>query len=181
MDRRQALREPSAGTALLAAEQPIRKVSGGEAVNEWLRGYRTRAKVCTAASLPFAMAAMLSVACNSAAEMRYWCLTQANRAVSESASDSEAHERLVREMSFSRAVRPGKRRESGSGNGSGEVLASSACPLATFPYSVFNVIRDDAFDVLAGYHARRRPRRFDSPSPAPLAIATSLARGRSTK
>jgi hypothetical protein len=31
-----------------------------------------------------------------------------------------------------------------------------------FPYSVFYVIRDDLIDVLAVYHGRRRPRRFDS-------------------
>jgi plasmid stabilization system protein ParE len=33
--------------------------------------------------------------------------------------------------------------------------------LHRFPYSVFYVIREDFIDVLAVYHARRRPRRFD--------------------
>ena len=33
--------------------------------------------------------------------------------------------------------------------------------LHRFPYSVFYLIRDDAIDVLAVYHSRRRPRRFD--------------------
>ena len=33
--------------------------------------------------------------------------------------------------------------------------------LHRFPYSVFYVIRADWIDVLAVYHARRRPRRFD--------------------
>ena len=33
--------------------------------------------------------------------------------------------------------------------------------LHRFPYSVFYVIRGDVIDVLAVYHARRRPRRFD--------------------
>jgi len=33
--------------------------------------------------------------------------------------------------------------------------------LRRFPYSVFYVIREDALDVLAVYHGRRRPRRFD--------------------
>ena len=33
---------------------------------------------------------------------------------------------------------------------------------AGFPYGVFYVIRDDRIDVLAVYHARRRPRRFES-------------------
>ena len=35
-------------------------------------------------------------------------------------------------------------------------------PLRRFPYGVFYVIRDDRIDVLAVYHARRRPRRFES-------------------
>lgn len=30
-----------------------------------------------------------------------------------------------------------------------------------FPYSVFYVVREDFLDVLAVYHSRRRPRRFD--------------------
>jgi toxin ParE1/3/4 len=34
--------------------------------------------------------------------------------------------------------------------------------LRRFPYSVFYTIREDFIDVLAVYHARRRPRRFDS-------------------
>ena len=33
--------------------------------------------------------------------------------------------------------------------------------LRRFPYAVSYVIRDDRIDVLAVYHARRRPRRFD--------------------
>ncbi len=33
--------------------------------------------------------------------------------------------------------------------------------LHRFPHSVFYVIRDDLIDVLAVYHARRRPRLFD--------------------
>jgi len=33
--------------------------------------------------------------------------------------------------------------------------------LQRFPYAVFYVIREDSIDVLAVYHARRRPRRFD--------------------
>ena len=33
--------------------------------------------------------------------------------------------------------------------------------LHRFPYSVFYTIREDFIDVLAVYHARRRPRRFD--------------------
>lgn len=33
-------------------------------------------------------------------------------------------------------------------------------PLRRFPYGVFYVIRDDRIDVLAVYHARRRPRVF---------------------
>jgi plasmid stabilization system protein ParE len=33
--------------------------------------------------------------------------------------------------------------------------------LHRFPYSIFYVIRDDRVDVLAVYHSRRRPRRFD--------------------
>lgn len=33
--------------------------------------------------------------------------------------------------------------------------------LHRFPYSVFYTIRADFIDVLAVYHARRRPRRFD--------------------
>jgi plasmid stabilization system protein ParE len=35
-------------------------------------------------------------------------------------------------------------------------------PLHRFPYGVFYVIRDDRIDVLAVYHARRRPRAFES-------------------
>jgi plasmid stabilization system protein ParE len=34
--------------------------------------------------------------------------------------------------------------------------------LRRFPYGVFYVVRDDRIDVLAVYHARRRPRRFES-------------------
>lgn len=33
--------------------------------------------------------------------------------------------------------------------------------LHRFPHSVFYVIREDFIDVLAVYHGRRRPRRFD--------------------
>ena len=33
--------------------------------------------------------------------------------------------------------------------------------LHRFPYSVFYTIREDFIDVLAVYHGRRRPRRFD--------------------
>lgn len=33
--------------------------------------------------------------------------------------------------------------------------------LHRFPYGVFYVIRDDFIDVLAVYHGRRIPRRFD--------------------
>jgi plasmid stabilization system protein ParE len=33
--------------------------------------------------------------------------------------------------------------------------------LHRFPHSVFYVIREDHIDVLAMYHGRRRPRRFD--------------------
>ena len=33
-------------------------------------------------------------------------------------------------------------------------------PLRRFPYGVFYVIREDRIDVLAVYHARRRPREF---------------------
>ena len=33
--------------------------------------------------------------------------------------------------------------------------------LHRFPYSVFYVIRENSIDVLAVYHGRRRPRRFD--------------------
>jgi plasmid stabilization system protein ParE len=33
--------------------------------------------------------------------------------------------------------------------------------LRRFPYGVFYVIREDLVDVLAAYHGRRRPRRFD--------------------
>ena len=33
--------------------------------------------------------------------------------------------------------------------------------LNRFPYAVYYVIRDDRIDVLAVYHSRRRPRRFD--------------------
>jgi plasmid stabilization system protein ParE len=33
--------------------------------------------------------------------------------------------------------------------------------LHRFPYGVYYTIREDAIDVLAVYHARRRPRRFD--------------------
>jgi len=33
-------------------------------------------------------------------------------------------------------------------------------PLRRFPYGVFYVVRDDRIDVLAVYHARRRPREF---------------------
>jgi plasmid stabilization system protein ParE len=33
--------------------------------------------------------------------------------------------------------------------------------LHRFPYSVYYVIREDFIDVLAVYHGRRRPRRFD--------------------
>ena len=33
--------------------------------------------------------------------------------------------------------------------------------LRRFPYGVYYVVRDDAIDVLAVYHSRRRPRRFD--------------------
>ena len=33
--------------------------------------------------------------------------------------------------------------------------------LRRFPYGVFYVIREDFIDVLAVYHGRRRPRRFD--------------------
>jgi hypothetical protein len=35
---------------------------------------------------------------HSAVEMRYWCLTRANRSVGNSEGNPEAHERLVREM-----------------------------------------------------------------------------------
>jgi plasmid stabilization system protein ParE len=34
--------------------------------------------------------------------------------------------------------------------------------LRRFPYGVFYVVRDNRIDVLAVYHARRRPRRFES-------------------
>jgi len=34
-------------------------------------------------------------------------------------------------------------------------------PLRRFPYGVFYVIRQDRIDVLAVYHARRRPRAFE--------------------
>ena len=44
------------------------------------------------------LSALFFLSCNSAAEMRYWCLTRANRAVGSSEGGSEAHERLVREM-----------------------------------------------------------------------------------
>lgn len=33
--------------------------------------------------------------------------------------------------------------------------------LRRFPYGVYYVLREDAIDVLAVYHSRRRPRRFD--------------------
>lgn len=33
--------------------------------------------------------------------------------------------------------------------------------LRRFPYGVYYVVREDAIDVLAVYHSRRRPRRFD--------------------
>ncbi len=33
--------------------------------------------------------------------------------------------------------------------------------LRRFPYGVFYAIREDFIDVLAVYHGRRRPRRFD--------------------
>lgn len=33
-------------------------------------------------------------------------------------------------------------------------------PLRRFPYAIFYVIREDRIDVLAAYHARRRPRAF---------------------
>lgn len=33
--------------------------------------------------------------------------------------------------------------------------------LHRFPYSVYYLIREDRIDVLAVYHARRRPRAFD--------------------
>jgi toxin ParE1/3/4 len=33
--------------------------------------------------------------------------------------------------------------------------------LRRFPYGVFYVLRGEAIDVLAVYHSRRRPRRFD--------------------
>jgi plasmid stabilization system protein ParE len=33
--------------------------------------------------------------------------------------------------------------------------------LRRFPYGVFYVIREDFIDVLAVYHGRRHPRRFD--------------------
>ena len=33
--------------------------------------------------------------------------------------------------------------------------------LHRFPYGVYYVIREDFIDVLAVYHGRRRPRRFD--------------------
>lgn len=33
--------------------------------------------------------------------------------------------------------------------------------LHRFPYGVYYVIREDCIDVLAVYHGRRRPRRFD--------------------
>ena len=35
-------------------------------------------------------------------------------------------------------------------------------PLPRFPYGVFYVIREDRIDVLAVYHARRRPRDFQA-------------------
>jgi len=35
-------------------------------------------------------------------------------------------------------------------------------PLRRFPYGVFYVIREDRIDVLAVYHARRRPRSFET-------------------
>ncbi|MCP5059280.1 MAG: type II toxin-antitoxin system RelE/ParE family toxin [bacterium] len=35
-------------------------------------------------------------------------------------------------------------------------------PLHRFPYSVFYVVRSDHVDVLAVYHSRRRPRRFEA-------------------
>jgi len=34
-------------------------------------------------------------------------------------------------------------------------------PIRRFPYGVFYVIREDRIDVLAFYHARRRPRAFE--------------------
>jgi plasmid stabilization system protein ParE len=34
-------------------------------------------------------------------------------------------------------------------------------PIHRFPYGVFYVIREDRIDVLAVYHARRRPRGFE--------------------
>lgn len=34
-------------------------------------------------------------------------------------------------------------------------------PLRRFPYGVFYVIRQNRIDVLAVYHARRRPRAFE--------------------
>jgi len=33
--------------------------------------------------------------------------------------------------------------------------------LRRFPYGVYYTIREDFIDVLAVYHGRRRPRRFD--------------------
>jgi plasmid stabilization system protein ParE len=32
----------------------------------------------------------------------------------------------------------------------------------SFPYAVFYVVREDRIDVLAVYHARRRPRAFEA-------------------
>ena len=52
----------------------------------------------SAAILAISAPALLTTSCNSAAEMRYWCLTQANRAVSGSSVDSEADERRVQEL-----------------------------------------------------------------------------------
>jgi hypothetical protein len=55
-------------------------------------------RVRSFAAFLLAMAAMVILACKSAADIRYWCLKQANRSVSASAPEPETHERLVHEM-----------------------------------------------------------------------------------
>jgi hypothetical protein len=67
-------------------------------VNEWLLGNTNCVRARRAAVLLFAITAAFSLACHSAADMRYWCLTRANRAVSGSDTEPGANERLVHEM-----------------------------------------------------------------------------------
>jgi hypothetical protein len=91
-------RQQANGQPICYSNAPRRQATGGYSVNEWLLGDAGCIRARSAAVLLFAMAAALCLACNSAADMRYWCLKQANHAVNGSATESEANERRVHEM-----------------------------------------------------------------------------------